>query len=229
MSELQNAAAETSLSRRRTRSIVVWTIVAVLLVVAVVQSVTITPSIHGRILDAQGRPLGGVAVAALWEVDAATLEGARADGTVRIAETVSDSKGAFSFGAARIVHAPLMPFSWRLRSDSAMPRLVIVHEQHSLRVATNDIYGLEGPGHSAGFLSIRSSSLENAMVQLSPLPNSRDADAVQQYPHALRMASRDIEHANFQCARSVFCQGQPLTQIKQAITQAQQHFDRNAN
>lgn len=201
-----------SVTPRSARRRIVKAIAGAVLAFALIQSVTITPAIGGRVINKRtGEPVPGAAIAAVWKLEIFNpLHSALPGGPVKIAETVADSQGYFTLSTAVIVHWPLLPFSWFTRSERYMPQLVVVRDGYQARVANNDIFGIEGPRHGSGFLSVRSSSLENGRVRLVPLPPAPDAEATRQFNFRLTEAIMETAEATAQCRRRIWCQEQPL-------------------
>lgn len=152
-----------------------WLIgLAVLGIPLIIQSVTITLPIRGRILDeTSSRPVPHAAVTALWQFDVLTPHNVASGGTARFAETLTDDDGTFRIPMAFIVHMPLLPFSLQTRSDSNMPRIIVVAKDYFPYDAGNDVYGIHGPSHTAGALFLRTSSLEGQDHYLTPLEVGR--------------------------------------------------------
>lgn len=192
-----------------------WVIGAVVLVLALVQSVTVTPAIHGRVVDEQTQePLADVVVAALWNLEQPTLvDSSLPGGPVKMAETSTDGEGKFNFPTAVIIHWPLMPFRWYTRSDEEMPELTLVKQGYRVFSVGNDIFAMYGPAHDAGLLSLRSSSLENANIRMT-----RWSAPDPQIDLLRFMALEQVILAEQACSRQLLCQAHPLQRSREALT-----------
>lgn len=208
-----NSASEKTERRRLLR-----VIAGALFGFALVQSITITPSIHGRVIDEQtGEPLAGATIAALWNLEMTTLvDSSLPGGPVKVAETATNREGEFAFAAAVLIHWPVTPFSLFTRSAEEMPRLIVAKQQYEVRTVGNDTFGIEGPAHGAGFLLLRRSSLEDSLVRMRPW--SDDADP--QVESRRSMALRWLEQAAAQCSRRWLCQEQPLQRSRDVLMHA---------
>lgn len=192
--------------------------VSVAALLLAIQSITITLPIHGRVVDeASGKPVAGAAIAALWQFDAWTPVHGLPGGTVKIAQAVTDEEGVFRFPAAFILHPPLLPLSWLMRSDTDMPGLVVVADGYQPQWGANDVFGINGPRHASGFLSVRTSSLQGAVLRLPPLPAVLDARQLNQYRDGLGWTANQIGFAAGSCARRVYCQSHSLADVRRAI------------
>lgn len=189
----------------------------VLLVFAIVQSITITPSIHGRVVDEQtGEPLQGASIAALWKLEVLTLvDSSLPGGPLKVAETTTDRNGEFAFPTAVLIHWPVAPFSLLTRSPAHMPMLIVAQPEYQTRTMSNDLFGFEGPSHGDGFLSLRSSSLENAIVRLPRWTANADS----QTEDRRSLALDQLQQAAAECSRRWLCQEQPLLRTREMLKQ----------
>jgi hypothetical protein len=184
-----------------------WGLGGVVFFFALVQSITVTPSIHGRVIDEQTQqPLPDVMVAASWNLEQlALVDSSVSAGPVKVAEMSTDRNGAFTFPAALLVHKPVLPFSWFARSDEEMPLLTLAKQGYQVTIVGNDIFGMEGPAHGGGFLALRSSSLENVSVRMT-----RWSQADTQANDRRSLALERLSFAEHMCSRRWLCQEQPL-------------------
>ena len=175
-----------------------------ILVLLVCQSFTITMPIRGRVVDAEtGRPIHGAQVAGLWQLDLNAILHKLPGGTVHISRVRTDGDGRFTLPLAIIVHAPLMPFSLLYRSDSDMPLVLVVADGYGVMSDTNDVFGINGPPHSAGFLFLRVSSVQNSEFRLTPVTSlSRRAKTLNTTESRLQYAESEIWLAQASCRSS---------------------------
>lgn len=212
MSITPDSIADTPRPRAKRRAR--WTIGGALLVLLIVQSITFTPAIHGRVVDEQTQaPLADTTVAALWTLDGLTLDSPAPGGPVKVAETTTNGAGVFNFPMAVLLHRPLLPFSWFTRSAEKMPLLTVAKQGYQVRIAANDTFGIDGPAHGAGFLSVRSSSLENALVRMTRW-SEEDRPANDRRLRALEQ----VTTLESQCLRRWLCQAQPLHLTRGLLT-----------
>src|SRR5262249_28206668 len=126
-------------------------LVVLILLIALSQSFTVTLPIDGRIVDEAGQPIGYAEIAALWMVRAWNpVDSPSPAGAVRVSRVISDAQGRFHVPAAFILHTPVVPFSWLIRSNE-MPMLAVVADGYRVALRSNDQYGLFGPANSGGF------------------------------------------------------------------------------
>lgn len=210
------AAAARRLQPARGRP--VWIVVGALVVFALLQSITITPAIHGRVVDEHTRePVSGAAIAALWYLELTTIvDSPLPGGPVKLAESSSDRDGRFDFARAVLIHWPVAPFSLFVRSADDMPKLIVAKPGYQVRIARNDVFGIDGPRHGAGFLSLRSSSLERVLVLLPRWSPDPDAQANDRRTFALDQ----IEQAERQCSQRLLCQAQSLRRTHDVLVRA---------
>jgi hypothetical protein len=196
-----------------------WLIaLGVLAILAVFQSITITLPVDGHVVDeTTDQPVRGAAIAALWQLDAWSIVQKLPGGTVNVAETLTDQQGAFRFPAAFLIHSPLAPFSWQSRSDTNMPMLIVVADGYQPSSANNDVFGVHGPAHSSGLLSVRSSSLRGATLRLRPLPPAFAAEQLTEYRISLGTARTAVSLAVSSCARRGYCESNSLASVQEAL------------
>jgi hypothetical protein len=184
----------------------------------VIQSITITLPIHGRVVDeTSGQPVAGAAIAALWQLDTWTPVHGLPGGAVRTAQAVTGKDGTFEFPTALIVHPPLLPLSWLMRSESNMPELVVVADGYQPLGAANDVFGIDGPRHASGFLFVRISSLQGAVLRLVSLPQAMDARQRDEYRGTLDAVAHQIAFAADSCEVRSYCQSHSLAEVMSAI------------
>lgn len=203
-----NSSGSPRPARRRRR----WPIAAAAFALLfVIQSITITLPIHGRVLDGtSGQPVPGAAVAALWQLDAWTPAQVVPGGPVRIIQAVTRQDGTFELPMAVLIHLPLLPFSPLVRTDSEMPVLMVVADGYHPQSENNE-------GRWAGFLSLRVSFMQSEGMRLAPLPPSLDAQQFNEYQRDLESVRTAVELAVGSCASRWYCRGDSLAEVRGAI------------
>lgn len=195
-----------------------WRIaLAVLLCSIAIQSITITLPIRGRVVDeTSGQPVPRAAVAAFWQLNAYSFE-RLPGGTVRMAETLTDEDGTFRLPMAFMIHLPLIPFSPLARSDSDMPVLMIVADGYYPRGANNSVPRIEAAQPPSGFLSLRVSSLQGAVLRLTPLTQVLTRQQRSEYANNLSWFRGEITQATGSCARNLSCKSHSLAEMRAAL------------
>lgn len=209
-----NSGKDAKRARRRRR----WRIaLAVLLSLIAIQSITITLPIHGRVVDeTSGQPVPRAAVAAFWQLDAYGFERVPG-GTVKVTETLTDEDGAFRFPLVFMVHTPLLPFSPLARSDTDMPALIVVADGYHPLSANNGVRRVGDPEPASGFLSLRVSSLQGAVLRLGPVPQALVGQQRIEYANNLSWARNAIAEATGSCAQHIYCNSHALAQVHDAV------------
>lgn len=211
-----SATDQQRLARRRTVKIV---LVVGVLAFLLVQSITVTLPIRARVVDAQsGEPVRGARIVALWSLKMATLHSYDPAGEVRISHVTTGTEGEFELPLAFIVHPPVAPFSLLLRSESGMPRLIILADGYALAREANDVYGIDGPAHDPGVLSLRHSSIDESTIRLTPLSLKTSQEYLEEEVRVSGL-ELDIWTAESSCRRRTTCVGDSLGEVLRTIKQ----------
>lgn len=184
-------------SRWRRRVLRPWVVVASILVV--VQSITITPPIVVRYVDADlGVPIASLPVTVVWRLDAGHLAGSLPSTVLKMRRLTTDPDGDVRIGLAVMLHAPNFPFGLNYRRASSLPTLYVVDQRYEARITANDPYDWKRPA-PISVLSLQRTSVDGTTVALSSQMQG-DADV-------LRSIARSALHrAETTCPRRWLCQ-----------------------
>jgi hypothetical protein len=194
-----------SVKRSRWRWAALW--LGPLLALLVLQSVTITFPIEVQFVDEDsGEPLADLPVTAVWELDAVTLAGSHPTDAIGVREYVTDAQGRVRVEAAFMLHTPILPFDFLMRSPESLPALIVTDERVYPRAFTNDIAS-ERERAPLSVFSFRRSSLDGDMLRLPTLA-SRPPESAQQKRQIGDVRSgleMDVSHARHWCRKHWFC------------------------
>lgn len=185
--------------RSRPRRSRLWRWSLIVGIVIGVQSVTITPPVTVRFVDAQSEaPLVRLPVTAVWNLVSTNLAGSLPSTTLKVRQLQTDQAGTIKLGPAVMLHAPTLPFSWNLRQARFLPALYVVDERYRARRIANIAYDPRQPA-PLSVLSLQRTSINGTTVPLVRAGESDDVD--------MRfMFLSDIRHADELCRQRWLCQ-----------------------
>jgi len=178
-----------------------------LLALLILQSVTITFPIEVQFVDEDtGEPLAGLPVTAVWELDAVTLAGSHPTDAIGVREYVTDAQGRVRVEAAFMLHTPILPFDFLMRSPESLPALIVTDERVYPRAFTNDILS-ERERAPLSVFSFRRTSLDGDVLQLrSRESRPRLGDASPEQAKFLRkLLIWRVDQARAWCSEHRFC------------------------
>jgi hypothetical protein len=167
--------------------------IAAVAVLAMLQSVTITPPIESRVVqDETGVPVEGLHIVAVYLANYATVGGAIPGMTLRVETAETDKDGRFRLPAAVMIHRPVAPFSFFYRSDTGMPMLV----------GCKPGVGVMGAGSNKdsfpGFLSFRRTGLNDVDLKMRLMDRDN-------YDIQMASAASAISDAADECRKHSSC------------------------
>lgn len=180
--------------------------VAILLILgfAVLQTFTISLPISGRIVDEEGKPIANAEIAVLWQVRAYAIVDTGPAGAVKVSRVATDEAGRYRIPAAFIVHTPMLPFSYLMRTGD-MPKLVVVARGHQVATVGNDFFGIDGPASFGGFWFVRASSLRGDDVKLKALDKLLSQRLSARADSNLSFGADEIRLAQSSCKSRFVC------------------------
>ncbi|HEX7013565.1 MAG TPA: hypothetical protein VF161_12495 [Steroidobacteraceae bacterium] len=191
--------------RSRWRRAALW--LGPLLTLLVLQSVTITFPIEVQFVDEDsGEPLADLPVTAVWELDAVTLAGSHPTDAIGVREYVTDEQGRLRVEAAFMLHTPILPFDFLMRSPESLPALIVTDERVYPRAFTNDIAN-ERERAPLSVFSFRRSSLDGDILPLRTRAIGPDADASspEQSEFLRKLLLWRVDQARAWCSEHRFC------------------------
>lgn len=170
----------------------------------VVQSITITPPIVVRYVDADsGAAIARLPVTVVWRLDAMHPAGSLPSAVLEVRRLTTDQDGDLRIGFAAMLHAPTFPFGPNYRRASSLPTLYVVDERYAARITANDAYDLKRTAPFS-FLTLQRTSIDGATVVLSR--ESQETGAARDHEHMRHLALGEIHQAERGCLHRWLCQ-----------------------
>lgn len=192
----------TSTSPRRRRRWLLW--LSAVAFFALVQSITVTPSIDARFVDeTTGAPLADMPVTAVWQLESATPAGGMRTGALKVQHLSTNASGEIDVTSAVLVHWPVFPFGFGVRNATWMPALYVVTDQYANIVAGGS--SISGEPHPWSLLLLQRSALNGATIRLQP--DTVASDPVQQRDNVAYRSYLNYElYQAEQACQSMLCQ-----------------------
>lgn len=173
--------------------------------VVAVQSITITPPITVRFVEAEsGSPISQLPVTAVWRLDLTHPGGSVPSSVLKVQRLATGPDGAVRVGLALMLHAPNFPFGLNMRRASSLPKLYVVDERYEARLIANDPFDPERPAPFS-VLSLQRTSINGSTTALS-LELQGDAQVRRNRKHMRSIALSDLHQAEISCGRRWLCQ-----------------------
>jgi hypothetical protein len=188
-------------TRRPRRPLWPWVVAAILCLV-LLQSFTITPAVHGRIVDGTSNaPIKGARVVAVWRVQGDSLAGAIQGPSLRVQATLTGDQGRYDLPTVVLLHPPVFPFTWWDRSDDMPAVLVLAPGYYGARVS-NDPWATDRP-RLKSVLFLRRSNVDSRDI---PMRREGQIDGeIMSYKMSLEAVEGEIVEQGMECRDQGLC------------------------
>jgi len=178
-------------------------LIAVLLLM-VIQSITITLPIRAELRDAYSRQsVAGAKVVVVWQLEAGNFGGYSPGDILKVRHETSDARGHLYIGPAFIVHSPLAPFSFQLRSRRYLPQIFIMKDGYYSKMQSS-LLADRGSSAPMSFIMFRRSGLNGRTIDLTPRAQPTEDSSNDRYGDAMVQSS--VKNSLARCQRMWYCQ-----------------------